>query len=160
MVIEEYSIDEPVIVFMGDDILWNPNGPSSAEILSSVIKNRSESAILGMQVPKQGIPKFGVIDIKNDKMTGIVEKPKIEEAPSDIISLGRYVLSPKLTQEIVKYVHENNFGAKDQEFMITDPIDTYIKRGGVMKVALGQGEFLDGGSLEGWLHANNVVCGQ
>ena len=142
MVIEEYSIDEPVIVFMGDDILWNPNGPSSAEILSSVIKNRSESAILGMQVPKQDIPKFGVIDIKNDKMTGIVEKPKIEEAPSDIISLGRYVLSPKLTQEIVKYVHENNFGAKDQEFMITDPIDTYIKRGGVMKVALGQGEFL------------------
>ncbi len=160
MVIEEYSIDEPVIVFMGDDILWNPNGSSSAEILSSVIKNRSESAILGMQVPKQDIPKFGVIDIKNDKMTGIVEKPKIEEAPSDIISLGRYVLSPKLTQEIVKYVHENNFGAKDQEFMITDPIDTYIKRGGVMKVALGQGEFLDGGSLEGWLHANNVVCGQ
>lgn len=159
MVIEEYNIDEPVIVFMGDDILWNPNGPSSAEILSSVIKNRSESAILGMQVPKQDIPKFGVIDIKNDKMTGIVEKPKIEEAPSDIISLGRYVLSPKLTQEIVKYVHENNFGAKDQEFMITDPIDTYIKRGGVMKVALGQGEFLDGGSLEGWLHANNVVCG-
>lgn len=160
MVIEEYSIDEPVIVFMGDDILWNPNGSSSAEILSSVIKNRSESAILGMQVPKQDIPKFGVIDIKNDKMTGIVEKPKIEEAPSDIISLGRYVLSPKLTQEIVKYVHENNFGVKDQEFMITDPIDTYIKRGGVMKVALGQGEFLDGGSLEGWLHANNVVCGQ
>ena len=160
MVIEEYSIDEPVIVFMGDDILWNPNGPSSAEILSSVIKNRSESAILGMQVPKQDIPKFGVIDIKNDKMIGIVEKPKIEEAPSDIISLGRYVLSPKLTQEIVKYVHENNFGAKDQEFMITDPIDTYIKRGCVMKVALGQGEFLDGGSLEGWLHANNVVCGQ
>lgn len=160
MVIEEYNIDEPVIVFMGDDILWNPNGPSSAETLSAVIKNRSESAILGMQVPKQDIPKFGVIDIKNDKMTGIVEKPKIEEAPSDIISLGRYVLSPKLTQEIVKYVHENNFGAKDQEFMITDPIDTYIKRGGIMKVALGQGEFLDGGSLEGWLHANNVVCGE
>ncbi len=160
MVIEEYNIDEPVIVFMGDDILWNPDGLSSAEILSSVIKNRSESAILGMQVPKQDIPKFGVIDIKNDKMTGIVEKPKIEEAPSDIISLGRYVLSPKLTQEIVKYVHENNFGAKDQEFMITDPIDTYIKRGGVMKVALGQGEFLDGGSLEGWIHANNVVCGE
>ena len=160
MVIEEYNIDEPVIVFMGDDILWNPNGPSSAETLSAVIKNCSESAILGMQVPKQDIPKFGVIDIKNDKMTGIVEKPKIEEAPSDIISLGRYVLSPKLTQEIVKYVHENNFGAKDQEFMITDPIDTYIKRGGVMKVALGQGEFLDGGSLEGWIHANNVVCGE
>lgn len=160
MVIEEYNIDEPVIVFMGDDILWNPNGPSSAETLSAVIKNCSESAILGMQVPKQDIPKFGVIDIKNDKMIGIVEKPKIEEAPSDIISLGRYVLSPKLTQEIVKYVHENNFGAKDQEFMITDPIDTYIKRGGVMKVALGQGEFLDGGSLEGWIHANNVVCGE
>ena len=38
-------------------------------------------------------------------------------------------------------------------------IDEYIKEGGIIKVAPTTGEYLDGGSVEGWLHANNVVCG-
>ena len=38
--------------------------------------------------------------------------------------------------------------------------DEFIKDGGVMRVAPTSGEYLDGGSVEGWLHANNVVCGK
>ena len=67
-------------------------------------------------------------------------------------------MSPSLLDKIVKYVKTNNFGPKDQEYMVTDPIDEYIKDGGIMKVATTKGEYLDGGSVEGWLHANNVVC--
>ena len=43
--------------------------------------------------------------------------------------------------------------------MATDPLDAYVKKGGVVRVAPTTGEYLDGGSVEGWLHANNVVCG-
>ena len=43
---------------------------------------------------------------------------------------------------------------------MTDPIDEYIKAGGTMRVATTDGEYLDGGSVEGWVHANNVVCGK
>ena len=68
-------------------------------------------------------------------------------------------MTPDLLQRIVKYVHENDFGPLDQEYLVTDPIDAYIKDGGVMRVAPTNGEYLDGGSMEGWLHANNVVCG-
>ena len=68
-------------------------------------------------------------------------------------------MSPELLQRIVEYVNSNNFGPKDQEYVVTDPIDAYIKDGGVMRVARTNGEYLDGGSVEGWLHANNVVCG-
>lgn len=68
-------------------------------------------------------------------------------------------MSPELLQEIVKYVNEHDFGPKDQEYVVTDPIDSYIKKGGIMRVATTDGEYLDGGSVEGWLHANNVVCG-
>ncbi len=68
-------------------------------------------------------------------------------------------MSPALLQEIVRYTKENDFGPKDQEYVVTDPIDSYIKKGGVMRVAPVAGEYLDGGSVEGWLHANNVVCG-
>ena len=42
--------------------------------------------------------------------------------------------------------------------MITDPFATYIKQGGILRAAATKGEYLDGGSLEGWIHANNVVC--
>ena len=67
-------------------------------------------------------------------------------------------MTPDLLREIVKYVKENDFGAREQEYLITDPITAFIKKGGVMRVAKAKGEYLDGGSVEGWVHANNVVC--
>ena len=160
MVVEEYNINEPVLVFMGDDIVWNPNGKSSAELLIESVKDPSESATFGIKVDKKDISKFGIIEIENGKMVGLVEKPSPEEAPSDISYVGRCVMSPELLQKVVQYVKENDFGVLDQEYMITDPIDDYAKNGGVMNVVAGEGEFLDGGSVEGWLHANNVVCGK
>ena len=69
-------------------------------------------------------------------------------------------MSPSLLREVVEYVNTHDFGPKDQEYIITDPIDNYIKKGGIMHVATADGEYLDGGSIEGWLHANNVVCQQ
>lgn len=159
MVVEEYSIDEPVLVFMGDDFVWNPGGPSSARSLIESVKNDSDSAILGVKVASSEVDKYGVLSVKNDNLTGIVEKPDTEDAPSNLISVSKYIMSPALLDEIVKYVHDNDFGPQDQEYMVTDPIDTYIKNGGSMRVVATDGEYLDGGSVEGWLHANNVVCG-
>jgi len=74
-----------------------------------------------------------------------------------LTSVSKYILSPKMLQEIVEYVHKNDFGSTDQEYMITDPFATYINNGGVMRVAQTDGEYLDGGTVEGWLHANNIV---
>ena len=91
-------------------------------------------------------------------LTNVVEKPKIEDAPSNLINVSKYILSPKLLQEIVDYVKTHDFGPKDQEYVITDPIDSYIKNGGTMRVITAEGQYLDGGSVEGWVHANNVVC--
>lgn len=159
MVVEEYSIDEPVLVFMGDDFVWNPGGPSSAQSLIESVQNDSDSAILGVKVAPSEVEKYGVLSVKNDNLTGIVEKPDTEDAPSNLISVSKYIMSPALLDEIVKYVHDNDFGPQDQEYMVTDPIDTYIKNGGAMRVVATDGEYLDGGSVEGWLHANNVVCG-
>ena len=103
--------------------------------------------------------KYGVLSKKDGKLVEVVEKPEPEDAPSNLINVSKYIMTPELLQRIVKYVNENDFGPKDQEYMVTDPIDDYIKDGGVMRVAPTNGEYLDGGSVEGWLHANNVVCG-
>lgn len=159
MVVEEYNINEPVLVFMGDDFIWNPDGKSSAEALIDSLQSPEESAIFGAEVPRDKVDKYGVFSVEDGKLTAVVEKPSIEEAPSNLVNVSKYIMSPALLQEVVKYVHEHDFGPKDQEYVVTDPIETYINNGGVMRVASTPGEYLDCGYVEGWIHANNVVCG-
>ena len=159
MVVEEYNIDEPVLVFMGDDFVWNPDGESAATALINSVQDATDSAILGVEIDKSKVDKYGVLSVEDGKLINVVEKPTPKEAPSNLINVSKYIMSPALLQQIVKYVDEHNFGPKDQEYMVTDPIDEYIKNGGTMRIATTKGEYLDGGSVEGWLHANNVVCG-
>ncbi len=158
LAVTEFSINEPVLVFMGDDFIWNPKGESAAEALIKA-SSKGECAILGVEIDKKDVEKYGVLSVSDGKLTGVVEKPTPEEAPSNLINVSKYVMTPELLKRIVKYVHENDFGPTEQEYMVTDPIDEFIKDGGIMRVASTSGEYLDGGSVEGWLHANNVVCG-
>ena len=158
LAVEEFKIDEPVLVFMGDDFIWNPNGESAANALIKASDGRY-SAILGVEIPKENVEKYGVLSVKNGSLTGVVEKPTPKDAPSNLINVSKYIMTPDLLKRVVEYVKNNNFGPTDQEYMVTDPIDDYIKSGGIIKVAPTSGEYLDGGSVEGWLHANNVVCG-
>ena len=159
LVVEEYNIDEPVLVFMGDDFVWNPDGESAAESLIHSLQNADESAILGVEIPREKVDKYGVLSIKDGKLIGVVEKPSVEEAPSNMINVSKYIMSKDLLRRIVNYVKSHDFGPLDQEYLVTDPIDEYINEGGVMRVAPTTGEYLDGGSVEGWVHANNVVTG-
>lgn len=159
MVAEEYNLDEPVLVFMGDDFIWNPGGKSAADSLLEAVKNDQESAMIGVEVPRDQVDKYGILSIKDGMLTSVIEKPTVEDAPSNLINVSKYVVSPGLLREIVNYVKTHNFGPKDQEYVITDPIDSYIKNGGTMRVITADGQYLDGGSVEGWVHANNVICG-
>lgn len=159
MAAEEYNLNEPVIVYMGDDFIWNPEGESVATSLINSLQFETDSAILGVEIPKEKVDKYGVLEVQDGKLTNVVEKPSVEEAPSNLINVSKYILSADLLQKIVAYVNEHDFGPTDQEYMITDPIDDYIKQGQTMRVASTSGQYLDGGSVEGWVHANNVVCG-
>lgn len=158
MVVEEYNINESVYVFMGDDFIWNPDGESSAESLRKSIKNDDESVLLAIDHPHEALLNGGALTIEDEKVVKITEKPKPEQV-TGLASVSKYILSPKLLQEIVEYVHAHDFGPLDQEYMITDCFASYIENGGIMRVAKTDGEYLDGGTVEGWIHANNVVCG-
>ena len=157
LVVEEYNLDEPVLVFMGDDFVWNPDGESAAESLIHSLQSEDESAILGVEIPREKVDKYGVLSVQDGKLVDVVEKPSIEEAPSNMINVSKYIMSRDLLRRVVNYVKAHDFGPLDQEYLVTDPIDEYIKEGGIMRVAPTTGEYLDGGSVEGWVHANNVV---
>ena len=68
MVVEEYNLDEPVLVFMGDDFVWNPDGESASESLIKSIKDSSDSAILGVEIDRQNVEKYGVLSTKDGKL--------------------------------------------------------------------------------------------
>lgn len=159
LVVEEYNLDESVLVFMGDDFVWNPDGESAAESLIHSLQSEDESAILGVEIPREKVDKYGVLSVQDGKLVDVVEKPSIEEAPSNMINVSKYIMSRDLLRRVVNYVKSHDFGPLDQEYLVTDPIDEYIKEGGIMRVAPTTGEYLDGGSVEGWVHANNVVTG-
>lgn len=159
LVVEEYNLDEPVLVFMGDDFVWNPEGESAAESLIHSLQSEDESAILGVEIPREKVNKYGVLSVQDGKLVDVVEKPSVEEAPSNMINVSKYIMSRDLLHRVVNYVKSHDFGPLDQEYLVTDPIDEYIKEGGIMRVAPTTGEYLDGGSVEGWVHANNVVTG-
>ena len=160
MVVEEYKIDEPVFVFFGDDFIWNPDGESAAESLLKARQSDEDSAILGVEVPREEVVKYGEITMQNGMLKKIVEKPALEEVESNLVHVSKFIMSPSLMKEVVDYVHANDFGVNDQEYMVTDPLETFVEKGGVVRIAPTSGEYLDGGSVDGWIHANNVVCGK
>lgn len=160
LAVQEFNINEPVLVFMGDDFVWNPGGRSSVDSLLGSLQSSNESAVLGVEIPREQVDKYGVFSMQDGLLTEVVEKPSVDDAPSNLINVSKYIMTPELLQLIVKYVDTNDFGPKDQEYVVTDPITDYLSKGGRMRVVVADGEYLDGGSVEGWLHANEVVCGK
>ncbi len=158
-VVEEFDINEPTVVLMGDDFIYNADGSSDLVRLMETIKDSADSAMLATEIDPNDVEKYGVLKVENGLLTGIYEKPKKEEAPSNLINISKYIMSPVLLKRIVDYCNQHDFGPKDQEYLITDPIIDHIKAGEKIYVKSIRGEYLDGGSEAGWLHANNVVCG-
>ena len=158
--VREYGIDEPCVVLMGDDFVYNADGSSDLTRLMQTMDSDTDSAILATEIPIEDVERYGVLKVDDGLLSGIYEKPKKEEAPSNLINISKYIMSAELLQRIVKYCDENDFGPQDQEYLITDPIIDHIKAGGKIHVLPIKGQYLDGGSMEGWLHANNVVCGE
>ena len=107
-------------------------------------------------MPGDDISRYGAIVMDEDgNFVEIVEKPKSEEAPSHFANIGKYVLTKKVIQSCAN-VEISPRG----EYELTDAVSNYARAGGVVKVVPAVGMHLDGGNVEGWLHANNVVCGR
>lgn len=152
LVAEQLKDDESVVVLMGDDFVYNPDGVSETARLIEAAGDKS--AMLGVRVPAGAVSRYGVIEMDaNNHFVRIVEKPDVADAPSDLINVSKYVLDAQALTAIRSYAQTT----RDTEYYITDPLNDYVQRGGAIAVVPAEGTYLDGGSVEGWLHANNVV---
>lgn len=148
--------DESALVIMGDQFMYRTDDGSNAAELIQLANNAGASAALyGVPVPDEDVSKYGIIEKdSDDHFVRIVEKPAPEDAPSNLNNASFY-LFPKRIFELAKSLPAS---PKRGEYEITDAINAYVHEGGQIVVGEAKGQYLDSGSPEGWLHANQVVC--
>jgi UTP--glucose-1-phosphate uridylyltransferase len=153
-VLAEIGVDEPVVVIMGDDFIYRPDGGSEIGRLVKQYRE-GEAIMLGVPVADDEKNKYGFLELNGDKLVRIAEAVTIDQAPSNLINVSRYVMPPKLLQAVVDF---SNSEIQSGEYYITTvPFDKFMADGGTVRVIAAEGQYLDGGSLRGWLHANEVV---
>lgn len=116
---------EPFAVMLGDDVV-----DSKVPCLKQLIDcfNEYKTSILGVQeVPMHDVTKYGIvkgmhIEDRVYKVKDLVEKPNVEEAPSNIAILGRYIITPQIFD-----ILDNTTPGKGGEIQLTDALRTLIQ---------------------------------
>lgn len=144
--------DEPVLVMFGDTLYDSDISPAQ-QVIDAYYKYRCP--IIGLaEVNKEDVSKFGVIDgdkIEDGvyKIKQFVEKPSIAEAPSNLVAVGAYVITP----EIFKILASMKSG-KTGEIHLSEAAATLLNQGGAIYGLKLKGEWLDTGSKFGLLKAS------
>lgn len=143
--------DEPFAILLGDDIVYNDEKPCLKQLIDCY--NEYKTTILGVQtVPKEYVSRYGIvegIEIEDRvmKVKGLVEKPSIEEAPSNVAILGRYIVTPKIFE-----ILENTKPGKGNEIQLTDALLTLIQEEAMYAYNF-EGRRYDVGDKQGFLEA-------
>ena len=113
--------NEPFAVLLGDDIVYNEGRPCLKQLIDCY--DEYKTSVLGVQtVEAKDVNKYGIvngihIEDRVYKVKGLVEKPPVEEAPSNVAILGRYIITPR----IFKILEETKPG-KGGEIQLTDAL--------------------------------------
>lgn len=118
--------NEPFAVLLGDDVVYSDK-PCLKQLMECY--DEYKTSILGVQtVPEEDVSKYGIVDgihIENRvyKVKDLVEKPKREEAPTNVAILGRYIITPQIFE-----ILENTAPGKGNEIQLTDALKTLISQ--------------------------------
>ena len=143
--------DEPFGVFLGDDIIGGASVPCMRQLLD--VYDKYDGPVIAVErVPRDRIHQYGVIAGRN--LTGnvweisdLVEKPKAEDAPSDLAIIGRYVLTPDLFPILAATAADRR-----GEIQLTDGLRTLRKQRPMYAVEF-EGKRYDTGDKLGFLKA-------
>lgn len=149
--------DKSAVVIMGDQFFHRGDDGSNTADLIELVQSRGLSAgLFGNPLPEELIPKFGIIEKDSeDNFVRIVEKPTIEEAPSNLNNSSFYIFD----KEIFELARTLPANPARGEYEVTDAINAYVASGKKIAVGTVKGGYMECGSVDGWLRANNVVLG-
>ena len=144
--------DEPFAVLLGDDVVYNETNPALRQMID--IYNDLGATILGCQeVPLEKVSSYGIVagvpvEGKNVlRVTNMIEKPSVEEAPSRTAVLGRYIITPDVFEVLAR-----TEPGKGGEIQLTDAIQTMASREAVYAYCF-KGRRYDVGDKLGFLKA-------
>ncbi len=151
--------DEPFAVVLADDLCVNPGGDPVLLQMIELYRQFRCSIVAIQEVPREETHKYGVIAgemIRDDlyRVSHMVEKPKPEEAPSNLAIIGRYILTPDIFQLIA-----DTEPGKGGEIQITDALMKQARQGAVLAYKF-KGQRFDCGSAEGYVEATNYCFEQ
>ena len=140
--------NEPFALLLADDFITYSGKGITADLIEE-FKKSGKSQLSVMEVDGPDISKYGVIVPNNETglVAGIIEKPDFEIAPSDLASIGRYVLTP----DIFGILRKQSIGVAD-EIQLTDSINVQACNNMVETVML-NGKRFDCGSIKGYIDA-------
>jgi UTP--glucose-1-phosphate uridylyltransferase len=146
---------EPFAVLLPDDVVI-ADRPCIGQMIHAYDQTHS-SVVAVMQVPAEEVSRYGIVaaEIADDqldsgrlrRMTRIVEKPKQNDAPSDLAVIGRYVLTPKIFDKL-----EQTQRGAGGEIQLTDAIEALMEEQSVYTYEF-DGVRYDAGTVMGWLQA-------
>ena len=109
------AVDDEVLILLGDALVL---GCNAAKEMVEVSRRNGNAAVIGCErVPKEKVSRYGIMKLDGDRIVDMVEKPSVEEAPSDIAVAGRYLLPAA----IFGYLKTQTPG-KGGEIQLTDAI--------------------------------------
>ncbi|GAA0296662.1 UTP--glucose-1-phosphate uridylyltransferase [Rhodovulum strictum] len=146
--------NEPFAVILPDDVI-----AAETPCLEQMVEAYEESGgnmVATMEVPREKTKAYGILDVGRDLgdrvlVKGMVEKPKVEEAPSNLAVIGRYILTPRVLHNLDQNLRHNRLGAGG-ELQLTDAIAAEIDGQGVYGYRF-KGQRFDCGSKAGFLQA-------
>ncbi|MED3825589.1 UTP--glucose-1-phosphate uridylyltransferase GalU [Priestia flexa] len=147
---EKFIGDEPFAVLLGDDVMVGET-PALKQLIK-VYEELNQSVIGVKEVKKEDVSKYGIIkagSVVGDvySVEDVVEKPKPEQAPSNVAIMGRYILTPSIFQSLKKI--EKGVG---NELQLTDAIKDLSQYEQIFSVRL-KGSRFDIGDKVGYLQA-------
>jgi UTP--glucose-1-phosphate uridylyltransferase len=144
--------DEPFALLLADDFLTYKGSGITSDLIRGFLKT-GKSQLSVMKVNGPDISKYGVIVPNNETglIEGLIEKPNFENAPSNLASIGRYVLTP----DIFDILRNQSVGVAG-EIQLSDSINAQALNNMVETVPL-DGKRFDCGSIEGYINAIKYV---
>ena len=144
--------DEDFAVLLADDLIDGRHKPALVQ-MQAVYHEYGASVLAVERVPRADVSSYGVVETQAiraglGEIRRIVEKPKVEEAPSNLAVVGRYILTPR----IFKLLEKTPRG-KGGEIQLTDAISALIQEQTVLACEF-EGVRYDCGSKLGYLKAN------
>ncbi len=146
---EPFVRDEPFAVVLSDDVI-DPDYLLMKEMIDVFVRHRAPVIALA-EVPRSEVHRYGVIEGSKEgdliRIANLVEKPRPEEAPSNLAVLGRYILTP----DIFEILQHQKPGAGG-EVQLTDALKKLARKRPIYGYLI-KGARYDGGDKLGYLEA-------